>query len=241
MNLFIDANIFLLFYQFSKDDLEELDKLRVLLRKKELTLWLPDQVREELRRKRENVIAAALKDLREQRLSCQFPAMSRDYDEHDILRKLQGEYGKHHAQLVERITQDAAAKSLKADSTIRSLIDLAKPIQISDEIYHRAKQRHDRGNPPGKPGSLGDAINWESLLQDVPPEEDFYIITDDKDFASVLFTDHFNPFLHHEWAKHKSSKLFYYKSLSAFFRERHPDIHFAPDLGYRPDCCKNML
>jgi hypothetical protein len=101
MHLFIDANIFLLFYQFSKDDLEELDKLRVLLRKNELTLWLPDQVREELRRKRENVIAPALKDLREQRISCQFPAMNRDYAAHDILWKLQGEYGKHHAQLVE--------------------------------------------------------------------------------------------------------------------------------------------
>ena len=83
MHIFIDSNIFLLFYQTSKDDLEELDKLRVLLRKGDLHLWIPDQVREELRRKRETVIAAALNDLKEQRLSFHFPAMSKGYAEHD--------------------------------------------------------------------------------------------------------------------------------------------------------------
>ena len=230
MHFFIDSNIFLRFYQFSKDDLEELDKLRVLLRKGELKLWLPDQVREELRRKRESVIATALKDLREQRLNFQFPAMCKGYPDHDLLRDLQRDYGTHHARLVEQITKDARDKNLKADKTIRSLIDQAEAIEITDAIYCRAKQRHERGNPPGKPGSLGDAINWEALLAAIPKSESFYIITYDNDYSSILAKDSFNPFLLHEWSKAKGSELFYYKSLSGFFREKHPDIHFAPDL-----------
>src|SRR5271157_154690 len=161
MHLFIDANIFLYFYQYSKDDLEELDKLLVLLRKGEIKLWLPDQVREELRRRRESVIAAALKDLKEQKLSFAFPAMSKGYPEHVTLRNLQRDYSKHHAALLDLITADACNSNLKADKTIGSLIELAKPIEISDTIYQLAQRRHARGNPPGKPGSLGDAINWE--------------------------------------------------------------------------------
>jgi hypothetical protein len=107
MHAFIDTNMFLLFYQYSEDDMEELAKFRVLLRKKELTLWLPQQVMDEFNRNREKTIAAALKELRQQRLSCKFPAMSKGYGEHDLLRKLQGEYGKHLAKLIEQISEDA--------------------------------------------------------------------------------------------------------------------------------------
>jgi hypothetical protein len=42
------------------------------------------------------------------------------------------------------------------------------------------------GNPPGKQGSLGDAINWEALLAEVPDGEDLYLIADDRDYLSVL-------------------------------------------------------
>jgi hypothetical protein len=176
------------------------------------------------------VIAAAIKDLKEQRLDFQFPAMSKDYAEYDPLRNLQREYSKHHSRLVEQITQDAADRNLKADKTIRSLIDLGQRIEITEDIYRRAKQRHERGNPPGKAGSLGDAINWEALLSAVPQADPFYIITDDNDYSSVLNKVKFNPFLAHEWSHAKSSSLTYYKTLSAFFRDKHPDIHFAPEL-----------
>ena len=146
------------------------------------------------------------------------------------MRNLQREYSKHHARLVESITQDATNNTLKADKIIRSLIDLGTRIEISDDIYRRAQQRHERGNPPGKPGSLGDAINWEALLSAVPQSEPFFIITDDNDYASVLIKGKFNPFLQYEWSRLKSSELSYYKTLSGFFRDKHPDINFAPEL-----------
>jgi len=46
MHLFIDANIFLGFYEATSDSLLELEKLiSVLKRKKRATLWLLDQVK----------------------------------------------------------------------------------------------------------------------------------------------------------------------------------------------------
>ena len=54
MNVFIDTNVFLSFYHLSSDDLEELQKLAVLLRQSKVRLWLPEQVRIGPRRNGEN-------------------------------------------------------------------------------------------------------------------------------------------------------------------------------------------
>ena len=89
MNLFIDTNIFLSFYHFTSDDLEELKKLRVLLEEQALTLLIPRQVINEFRRNRQNKIADALNRLQGQRLNLQFPQVCKDYDEYVLLRDLQ--------------------------------------------------------------------------------------------------------------------------------------------------------
>jgi hypothetical protein len=91
------------------------------------------------------------------------------------IRQLQREYGKHHAALIDQITTDACNSKLKADITIGSLIELAKAIDITPAIYQRAEQRHARGNPPGKANSLGDAINWEALLDALPKAEPLHL------------------------------------------------------------------
>ena len=57
MLLFIDTNIFLSFYEFTKDDLEELKKLSRMLAEDELTLLLPSQVVDEFWRNRDERIA----------------------------------------------------------------------------------------------------------------------------------------------------------------------------------------
>jgi len=44
LNLFIDTNILLSFYHLTSDDLEELRKLSALLKKREVRLFVPDQV-----------------------------------------------------------------------------------------------------------------------------------------------------------------------------------------------------
>ncbi len=230
MNVFIDTNVFLSFYHFTSDDLEELRKLGVLLQNERVRLFLPQQVVQEFRRNRENKIADALRKLREQRLNLQFPQFCKDYEEYEHLRQLQRSYSKVHADLVAKVIEDIQAQDLRADTVLQELFDLATVLPIDDEIQERARRRMEVGNPPGKQGSLGDALNWETLLENVPDGEDIYFVTDDKDFTSPLDPNAFNAFLLEEWSETKDSNLIFYKSLSTFFKEHFPEISLASEL-----------
>lgn len=224
MNVFIDTNVFLSFYHFTNDDLEELKKLGVLLDRRRVWLFLPNQVVQEFRRNRETKIADALKRLRDQNLSFQFPQFCKDYPEYEQLRDLQKNYSRIHADLVKKVNDDVSSQNLRADSTIRELFDRSRSILIEDHIRERARARIEIGNPPGKGGSFGDAINWEALLSAVPEGEDIYFITDDKDYVSPVDRSAFNTFLLEEWTEAKNSTLIFYQSLSEFFREHFPEI-----------------
>jgi len=230
MNVFIDTNVFLSFYHFTSDDLEELRKLGVLLQNERVRLFLPQQVVQEFRRNRENKIADALRKLREQRLNLQFPQFCKDYEEYEHLRQLQRSYSKVHADLVAKVIEDIQAQNLRADTVIRELFDLATVLPIDDETQGRARRRMELGNPPGKQRSLGDALNWETLLENVPDEEDIYFVTDDRDFTPPLDPNAFNMFLLEEWLETKDSNLIFYKSLSTFFKAHFPEISLASEL-----------
>jgi len=230
MNIFIDTNIFLAFYHFTSVDLEELRKLGVLLSDGRVHLFLPKQVVQEFRRNRESKIADALRKLRKQNLNLQFPRPCQDYEEYSCLRQLQRSYSDAHAKLVKRIVEDVQAQNLKADTIIQGLFELATLLPVDNEIQKRARRRMEFGNPPGKRGSLGDALNWEALLENVPDDEVFCLVTDDKDFASPVDENAFNVFLAEEWSESKNSNLLFYRSLPAFFKEHFPEISLASEL-----------
>jgi hypothetical protein len=203
MIIFIDTNVFLSFYQFTNDDLEQLKKLAVLLEDNKVSLCLPEQVIREFNRNRENKIAEAMKLLRDQKFSFQFPQFCKDYEEYVQLKDLMKESSKLHSKLLERAQEDIWSQKLKADETIQSLFNFAERVECGDEIMELARLRMDIRNPPGKNGSLGDAINWEALLTHVPEKEDIYFIADDKDYYSPLDSSVFNTFLQHEWTSRK--------------------------------------
>jgi rRNA-processing protein FCF1 len=228
-HLFIDTNVLLSFYHFAGDDLEELKKLIVLLEQKKVKLYLPSQVIAEFNRNREAKIADGLKRFKEQRLSLQFPQMCRDYAEYEKLRQLQRAYETEHATLLNRLNEDITAYDLKADRITSELFRLGKQIDCSDALVGRARNRFDLGNPPGKKGSLGDALNWEALLSDVPEKSDLHFISEDRDFSSALNAEVFSGFLAEEWTKKKESTLIFYKRISAFFKEYFPDIKLATE------------
>lgn len=232
MNLFIDTNIFLTFYHLTSEDLEELRKLIVLLRAGQVQLLLPEQVKTEFERNRENKIADAIKGLRGQHLKLQFPALCRDYAEFSKLRELQRLYEEEHASLLNKIRFDVSARSLKADLILKELFAGAKTIATTADIINRARSRHEVGNPPGKKSSIGDAVNWESLVAEAPFAQPLYFITGDDDYTSALNwgEDTFDPFLMDEWLQVKGSQLFYYKRLSHFFKNHFPSIKLASEL-----------
>lgn len=227
MNLFIDTNIFLSFYHLASDDLEELHKLTVLLEKDEIILWLPSQVQDEFKRNRENKIQDSVKKLEEHKKKPQFPQMCKDYGEYSEIRSLQTEYEQKMSSLIQKVKNDITQQTLKADMRILELFEKARVIHTTPELIEKAKFRMDVRNPPGKDGSLGDAINWEGLLQSLSQGEKLHFIADDKDYYSVLDENKLKDFLIDEWHCKKGSEIVFYRRLSQFFREHFPNIRLA--------------
>jgi hypothetical protein len=122
------------------------------------------------------------------------------------------------------------AKDLKADRTIRDLFPRAQHVATDEDIVSRARLRHDIGNPPGKKGSLGDAVNWEALLAQVTKGNDLYFVTDDNDYYSPVDKQRFNTFLIDEWEGAKDAAIIPYRRLSAFFGDHFPEITLASEL-----------
>lgn len=230
MKVFIDTNVFLSFYHLSSDDLEELKKLAVLLDQKKVELFLPQQVVDEFRRNREVKIADALKRFREEKLNDLFPQICKEYEEYSLMRQAIAAYKEQKSKLLEKLTAEIASKTLKADKTILELFGKARTIEVTADILAKARWRMFVGNPPGKNNSNGDAINWESLLQDAPDGQDLFFITDDGDYASPVEDLEFLPFLQTEWTERKKANIRYFNRLSAFFRSQFPDIRLASEL-----------
>jgi hypothetical protein len=230
IHLFIDTNVYLKFYHYSNDDLEELNKLLVLLDNDKVELYLPEQVINEFERNRDNKLADALKTFNLNKISNQFPQFCKEYKEYDILKKIMREYEHEKQILLKNVMLAIDTSSLKADKTIDLLFKKAKVINISSELVEKSKLRFDLGNPPGKNKSYGDALNWESLIENVEERNDIYFIADDKDYFSEINNSNFNAFLLNEWAKKKGTKIKFYKTLSDFFKDVLPDIKLATEL-----------
>jgi predicted nucleic acid-binding protein len=169
INLFIDTNIFLSFFHLTSEDLEELKKLVVLVDNGQIRLFLPEQVRHEFVRNRGAKILDAMRKLQNAKFSLSFPSFAKDYPEYLELRDLMKKADALHAELVEKIRLAAITEELSADSIVSSLFAKSKSISMHDEIYMAALRL---GNPPGKTESLGDAVNWETLLKEAPDGED---------------------------------------------------------------------
>ena len=230
MNLFIDTNVFLSFYHLSNDDLEEIHKLTVLIEKREVTLWLTEQVKDEFKRNRENKISEAMKKLKEQKTKPQFPQICKDYEEYPEIRELQKQYSQKLSSLTKKVTDDVTGSTLKADQKIKELFAKSKVIETTNELVAKARFRMDVRNPPGKDGSLGDAINWEGLLESVEDNQKLYLIADDKDYYSVLDEYKLKEFLSDEWKDKKTEEVVFYRRLSQFFKDHYPDIKLATEL-----------
>lgn len=107
---------------------------------------------------------------------------------------------------------------------------MAGDFPITPKDVKLAQLRSDIGNPPGKKGSLGDAVIWEALLRHAPKSQDLYFISDDSDYFSPLKPDAIQRYLAEEWERTKGSSIHFYTRLSAFFRDHFPDIELATEL-----------
>ena len=237
--LFLDANTYLSFYTFGKDDLEELRKLEVLLRQRAVRLLLPQQVEDEFRRNRDRRIGDSIRRVRGSTVKLELPSLSIAYPERERLKELKDEFSRTRDRLVDQIKADARAEGLAADSIITGLFRFAERIPETPEILQAARERVEKGRPPGKRGSIGDALNWVSLLltsdedQILDGPNDLHLVSADGDFASAIDMSEINPYLRSEWKDAQASDVFLFRSLADFTAKEVPEVKLAKDLEKR--------
>lgn len=229
MHVFIDTNILLNFYHFTGEDLDALNSIFVSHEQGAVAFHITDQIRDEFMRNRETKIKDALKRFGDVSLAAQLPHFMRGYEEYEVLRKLSQKIKKASQSIRQKADDDIKNNNLAADHLIGSMLEGTTLISTSEETYRKARMRMDMRNPPGKDGSIGDAINWLLLLENVPDGEDLYIITEDSDFYSVIDKEVINPFLSDEWQKAKDSKVIAYRSLANFLKDHYDGVVLSFD------------
>lgn len=229
MHVFIDTNILLNFFHFSKDELDALQNVFASHEHGSAKVHLTQQVRDEFKRNRENRIKDALKRFKENRFATQLPSFMKAYEEYDEIRKLSVELQKKQKDILDKANQAISSKSLLADRLIGEIFGNSKIIETTDNFYCSAKMRMELGNPPGKNNSIGDAVNWVVLLSSVPDNKDIHIVSEDGDFYSALDEKAPHPFLAEEWSQKKNSRLFVYRTLDEFIKEHFDGVAFSFD------------
>lgn len=219
-NLFIDSNIWLSLYHFTNDDLEQFSKLKDL-NGKDIRLFIPQQVCDEVYRNRESKLLDAFESFKIQ--TVKFPVFCKDYDEYQDFNRDYKKLLNRYKLWKDKIDIDIQNNNLPADKILHEFFEISEIIEC-ESIIEKAYSRYRIGNPPGKDNKYGDAINWECLLKTVPYKEDLYLISSDKDYRSKMFNDKINPFLQNEWKIKKNSNVIFYTNLVHFLDEHLNDI-----------------
>ncbi|WP_435634401.1 PIN domain-containing protein [Pseudomonas solani] len=205
LNVFIDTNIFLNFYSFSDDKLEILDELIELSAPDKITIHLPKQVENELKRNRESKLQTAMSDFKKAQISTGIPhhmrgtETAKQYD--DAVKS--AEQAKR--LLIANAVSLALRNELEVDQKLSRLFERSRRHAEDDDLYQKALVRMNKGNPPGKVQSIGDRYIWETLLAHVP-NGDFFIISKDGDYTSPLTMDKTSrplAYLSDEWTEKK--------------------------------------
>lgn len=227
-HLFIDTNVLLSFFAYTKDDLVQLEKLVEIVKTKVVKLYLTQQVVDEFYRNREVKLQEAFEKFRP---AGQVPGCPRfmtslpEYAKYD--NALKG-FNSARASLVEAATEQAKLDALLADKLFQKLVAQTNIIKISAEAYARAERRARLGNPPGKGGgTIGDETNWELLLDAVPEGTDLHVVTRDSDYTSKFAPSQPKIYLRDEWSQRKKGALHIYDQIGLFFKANYPDENFS--------------
>jgi len=229
VHVFIDTNILLNFFHYSKDELDALNNVFASHKHGSATVYLTEQVCNEFKRNRENKIKDALKRFKDTRFTPQFPSFMKGYEEYGAIRDVSGQLQELQKAILEKVAKDISEQTLLADRLIGEIFGRQKIAPVTKVVYENASMRLSLGNPPGKNSSLGDAVNWTILLASVPNKENLHIISEDGDFYSSLDEGRVHPFLLDEWKQTKSAELFAYRTLSAFMQAHFDGVAFAFD------------
>lgn len=231
--LFLDANIYLDFYRYGDDDLAEIGKLLILVIDGDVKLLSNNHLTDEIARNRDAVLARSFSELTSSKLSIRTPNYCERFDDYKLLNEKLKELNKIHGNLVKSVKEKIDKKKLPADILIDSLMTRATKLQVSEEILQKAGLRVKLGNPPGKNGSLGDALHWECLLG-ANTVYNVSIVSKDADFASELDRKKVKDFLFCEWRRTRPhGRVTLYPSLTEYFKKLFPNIKLSDETKKR--------
>lgn len=229
MHVFIDTNILLNFFHFTKEEIDALSNVFASHEHGAATVHLTEQVCDEFFRNRENKIKDALKKFKDVKFAAQLPAFMKQYEEYEQIRQKCAELQELAKAISAKVDLDVVESGLLTDALIADIFLKSKPIPTTPELFAKAQMRMLLGNPPGKNGSLGDSANWTALLGTVPDGEDIHVISEDGDYYSALDENRPHPFLKKEWADKKQARLYVYRTLSEFLKEHFDGVAFSYD------------
>lgn len=229
VTVFVDANIFLSLYSYSNDDLEKLHKVKSLVSNGLIKLCEPDQVFEEVSRNREVKINEAITEFSKEKLSVKLPILMRSFPEADAFYKACKAAEHQRSKLVKQALALAGDGKLPADSVIKEILNVAERIKITEAIYYAAVRRNRTGNPPGKGSTMGDELNWESLLAHCAIGTHLHIISKDGDYRSPLNKSGPREFLIDEWREKKGGELHLHSELGPFLTSIDASIKLATE------------
>ena len=193
--VYIDSNIWLDLYHFSNNDLEEFKKFK----DSQVKIFLPEQTMNEVYRNRVIKINDARKQFEKISFNYNIPNVYKEFDEYkEKFYDLNNLLDKTFSEWKEKVSKSIVNEELLADIIISDLFATAEYLD-SEKYYDLAVKRMNIGNPPGKDRSYGDAINWETLLGEIPESTDLYMITGDKDYYDDKKNEIVNSFLKKEW------------------------------------------
>jgi predicted nucleic acid-binding protein len=229
MHVFIDTNILLNFFHFTKEDIDALSNVFASHEHGAATVHLTEQVCDEFLRNRENKIKDALKKFKDVKFSAQLPAFMKQYEEYELIQQKSVELQELAKVISQKVDVDVIENGLLTDTLIKDIFNKSHPIATTPELFGKAHMRMSLGNPPGKNGSMGDAVNWTALLDAVPNGENLHVISEDGDFYSVIDENRPHPFLKQEWKKKKHADVFVYRTLSSFLKMHFDGVAFSYD------------
>lgn len=217
LHVFIDTNVFLNFYSFPDDKSSVLQVLIDLMGPDQINVHLPKQVEDEFWRNRESKIHAAVLEFKNATLPTAVPNHMRGADTAKQYKDAIDAAAHARKKLIANVVGLAVLEQLEIDVQVRAVFAAAIKHDDSNETLGRAVARMHKGNPPGKPGNVGDRYNWETLL-DVAPTEDLHVVTKDGDFTTMLGSVGKTPrtmsFLAKEWAvKAPGRSVYVYTSI----------------------------
>jgi hypothetical protein len=213
LQLFIDTNVYLDFFHHTNDDLASLGKLEEHIKSGDIVLHLPKQVLDEFERNRDSKLQTALSEFKGAKFLTAIPRHMQSLSMAETYANAIKKAREARDVLIAEAVANARLSKLDVDITLDSIFQCATVHAHDDSLFAKGKLRAERGNPPGKTGSLGDQYNWELLL-DKLPDEDLYIVSKDGDYASNLTeksngTIYPNSVLKREWNSMKGGKSVY--------------------------------